>query len=263
MPPAYGLIEPHDLPVAGLPPVLEGFRVLHVTDLHVYKARPRFDRMVEQLGRVRFDLVALTGDFMHEEGHEDVAMEVMYRLCERLAGVPTFGVFGNHDTEAFRKRAATLPVRWLGDEAVALHDQPMDVLGLDMKSWPGDAVALAQSMAALPAEPGRVRMLLAHTPSVLATASDLGVAFLLCGHTHGGQIRLPTGRAFVNACDLPVGYSSGLLRHRDTLAAVSRGVGEGPMVPRLFCRPHVPLYTLRNQPLPGQASDTIARVRRW
>lgn len=108
------------------------------------------------------------------------------------------------------------------------------------------------------------RLMLAHYPSCITTAADMNVDTLFSGHTHGGQIRLPTGHALTNQSDLPLRLSSGILRHRDTLAAISRGIGEtGFPRQRLFCPPQVPVYTLRRRSLPGRRLDTIELVRGW
>ena len=115
-------------------------------------------------------------------------------------------------------------------------------------------------------EPGDLRLMLAHYPSWISTAADLGVHLLFAGHTHGGQIRLPNGRALTNACDLPLGMSCGVLRHRDTLVAISRGLGEVGFffnTFRAFCPAHVPVYTLRRGPTLGQSTPRVVKVLRW
>jgi predicted MPP superfamily phosphohydrolase len=105
--------------------------------------------------------------------------------------------------------------------------------------------------------------MLSHMPHFLGHAADMGMHAVFAGHTHGGQIRLPTGHALVNSTDLPLHLTSGLLRHRDTLAAVSRGVGVTRFPLRLFCPAHVPIYNLRRGPMPGEASQGIVCVRMW
>jgi len=67
----------------------------------------------------------------------------------------------------------------------------------------------------------------------------------------------------VNCSSLPRHLTSGILRHRNMLMAVSRGIGSRPMVPRLFCHPHVPVYTLRKGPMLGQFTEGIDNVKRW
>jgi len=105
--------------------------------------------------------------------------------------------------------------------------------------------------------------MLSHHPDALPTAADLGVDLMLAGHTHGGQCRLPTGRALANASRFPLAMTSGLLRHRDTLALVSRGLGETHLPMRVCCPRHVPLYTLRRRTTPGRSTPEITSVWQW
>ncbi|HEX7010875.1 MAG TPA: metallophosphoesterase [Phycisphaeraceae bacterium] len=271
MPLNYGLIEPIDLPLPHLPVSLEGLRIAHLSDLHVRRLDGFHQRLIGQLGRIRLDLLVLTGDYMDQPGDEPAAARFLTKLLDQVRpSLGAFGVFGNHDTAQLRDAVADLPVRWLCDERCWLPQKPIELMGLGM---PGhlepDSVALAlhrdgEADADATEESERpLRLLLCHGPSSITTAADLGADLFLCGHTHGGQCRLPTGHALVNSTDLPLRLTSGLLRHRDTLAAISRGVGRAGVMPRLFCRPHVPLYTLHRRPCPGRFTQGIVNLRPW
>lgn len=266
MPLAYGLIEPVDVPLPTLPAALEGLRIAHVSDLHVRRPSRVYRRLADQLTRLRFDLLLMTGDYIDKEGQEAAGLQVMQMLLDTVRPrLGTFGVFGNHDTPALRERFKPLPVHWLFDASHRFADLPLDILGLHMIAFDEpDPVALAIDQARWPvANEPRLRILLAHTPSSLTTAADMGADLLLAGHTHGGQCRLPTGHALINASDFPLDMSAGMLRHRDTLALVSRGVGFAGWAPRVFCRAHVPIYTLRRGTMPGEPSPAIQCLRYW
>jgi predicted MPP superfamily phosphohydrolase len=287
MPVRYGLIEPEDLPLPQLPEAIDGLRVAHVSDIHVSErgnaaARRRLDRLGNQLTALKLDLVLFTGDYMITAGDEDVTEAAFEALCDRLRpSIGMFGVFGNHDSAELRERLARMPIHWLHNQAARLATHPIEIWGLgNLFREPPDAVALAIAAHDMPPPPpaprrllaGRarvsrdqpLRMMLAHYPSCLTTAADMNVDLLLSGHTHGGQIRLPGGQALINACDLPLNMSSGLLRHRNTLAAISRGLGEvGFPRTRAFCPPHAPVYTLRRRSMPGRYCETFEVLRSW
>ncbi len=262
---AYGLVQGVDLTMPGLPPQASGARVAHLSDLHIRRRRPRtrlMDRIAVQLTALRLDLLVLTGDYMTRPGDEPAAIDGLRRIVERVR--PRWGcvgVFGNHDSPEFIAEAVALPVTWLQNDVHAIDAAAIQVLGL---GWPGDTVAMARAMAAAAqSSPHVFRLALCHTPSAFPALADLNVPLLLAGHTHGGQIRLPTGRALRNNTDLPLHLSSGILRHRHSLAAVSRGIGETTIPLRMFCSPHIPMYTLRHGPMPGQAAATIIRIHHW
>ena len=106
-------------------------------------------------------------------------------------------------------------------------------------------------------------MLLSHYPTYLPVAADLGVDVVFSGHTHGGQCRLARQVVPFNSCDLPMDLTAGLLRHRDTLCAVSRGLGETFLPLRVLCPPQLPVYTLRRGPLPGSPTQHVENVQPW
>jgi hypothetical protein len=269
MPLAYGLIHPTELPLPQLPLSLEGLRIAHFSDLHIWRPSRRYDRLIRQITSIRIDLAVFTGDYIFDESREDVGIEIMHRLFDRLhPPLGSFGVFGNHDSPAFCDAAQSLPIHWLTNRAHRLPDKPIELLGLDAsKHQPADSVALALDEASLPTNghhaPKPLRLLLCHHAGYVNTAADLGAQLMFAGHTHGGQIRLPTGHALINSSDLPLPLTSGILRHRNTLVAVSRGIGDGPFRPRLFCPPHLPIYTLRRRSLPGKFTHLIENLRPW
>ena len=89
---------------------------------------------------------------------------------------------------------------------------------------------------------------------------------LFAGHTHGGQFRLSPQIAPHTSCDLPMDLAGGILRARQTLCAVSRGLGNAVVELRVNCPPHVPLYTLRSgplEPLAPEAHEALTLCRAW
>lgn len=297
MPLAYGLTESVDLchpavptafpsppraipaakthPRPSKPTLGSGLRIAHLTDLHVRKPTKRLDRLVNQLAKLRLDLGLLTGDYMIR--HRDPAPALRYLRELTQAVKPAhgwFGVFGNHDTPEFIKRAQELPIHWMIDQATALETVPVDILGLGR---PGprqrpDGTAASLAAAALPdpapGQPQRLRLALTHRPDDLPLAADLGAHLAFAGHTHGGQVRILPGVPIYTSTDLPLSLSAGLLRHQDTLMLIPRGVGSTdlfklPIYPRLFCKPHAPVVTLRHGPLPATHTDSITAVWRW
>jgi predicted MPP superfamily phosphohydrolase len=78
-------------------------------------------------------------------------------------------------------------------------------------------------------------------------AIEHGIDLYLCGHTHGGQVRLPVIGAVLTSSRLGRRYVMGHYHEGRTHLYVSRGVGfEGLGAPRvrLFCPPEITLITL-------------------
>jgi len=273
MPATRSLLEPLDLMLPALPQGLNGLRLAHLSDLHVRKTDRRFDRLLSRLAASRLDLLLLTGDYQDRSAPPEAALALLERLATEVK--PTlglFGIWGNHDSAELREASLDLPIHWLVDEAVGLDEKPIELLGLcgGIHDEDADSVPLAMSVAALEdqAEAGekpasRLRLLLAHHPHQLVTAADLGADLMFCGHTHGGQIRIPPGIPVHHGSDLPLNMAAGLLRCRDTLGVISRGLGESHLRLRLACPRQAIVCTLRTGPRPGARTDGIDLIRAW
>src|SRR5690606_26470995 len=136
-----------DISLEGLPASLEGLRIAHLTDTHITRPRPRFERLVRQLARLRLDLVVMTGDYTANPGHEAAAVAWMEMLTTHVK--PAHGIFavlGNHDSRALVGEAAHLPITFLSNASQRLPGLPIEIMGLELTcSQNPDSVALLLS----------------------------------------------------------------------------------------------------------------------
>ena len=272
MPVAYGLIQPVNLKIPDLPQALDGFRILHITDTHMQKRSRLLGRILNQLTSIRHDMAVFTGDYMNRKGGEKGAMKSLEQICGKIRPAHgLWGVWGNHDREDLREMARRLPIRWLEDEASEVEGLPLEILGFDVKRRSGpDLVKLAinaqEKLRERDQEEERMlRVVLCHYPRHFKSAADMGADIMFSGHTHGGQVRLPGGRAIVNSSPLPLAQSAGIMRHQDMFLATSRGVGfaANPLKVRVFCPSQIPLYTLRRGPMPGKRTMGLDTIAKW
>ena len=141
---------------------------------------------------------------------------------------------------------AGLPARLLRDEAVVVtlsRGRRLTLLGLDCHhDIPRDTATLDRVLAG--AADAGPRVLLYHSPELMPAAVERGIDLYLCGHTHGGQVRLPLIGPLLTASQLGRRYVMGHYQEGRTHLYVTRGVGfEGLAAPRvrLFCPPEVGL----------------------
>ena len=83
-----------------------------------------------------------------------------------------------------------------------------------------------------------------YADELLAHPAGESIGFMVSGHTHGGQVRLP----FVGALDLPPGgrkYVEGLFRLGSMQLYVNRGIGTVGVPFRFQCPPEITAFTLR------------------
>jgi len=268
------LVEARALPAGATP-----LRVLHLSDLHLTPGQRRKQEWIRSLARLEPDLVIDTGDNLAHAESVPVLLDSLGPLLDR----PGAFVLGSNDYFAptFRN-----PLRYLlpddGRRNTRTPRLPYDVLrsGLTGAGWLDLTNTRARLTAGdldlalvgvddphlgyddLPGVAGPapadadLRMAVTHAPylRVLDQFAGEGWDIVMAGHTHGGQLCLPGGRALVTNCDLEPARARGLHRHPATSRAgdpgstwlhVSAGAGTSPYAPvRFACRPEATLLTL-------------------
>lgn len=251
----YGLYEARrkpavievSIPIMNLPPDLEGFRILQVTDIHagLTVKRPFVEMVAEQMEGISADLIAMTGDLV--DGTVPHLREHVEPLKHLSAPSGQFFVTGNHEyysgVDPWIEEVDRLGYTVLLNEHRIIRRGNASILlsgvtdygaGDFDKQRPSDPAA---SVAGAP--DADVRILLAHQPRSIFAAQPLGFDLQISGHTHGGQF-FPWN--FLAAVGQP--YISGLHKHDNTWVYVSKGTGYwGPPV-RLAARSELTILTL-------------------
>ncbi len=269
-------IEVIDVPLPTLPAALEGVRVLHLTDQHVRRGRPLTGALraaILAIETVTVDLVVLTGDFMTKKTDATSALQSLHTLAQSWQRTsrppPAFAITGNHDSARFAQLAreasarGDLPVHFLGPKGhvhrVPGRDASITLLG---SSFPEDLMDVGLHVD--PFSATSFPLTLAHYPTEIFPAAALQLPLLLTGHTHGGQFRLSPRHIPHTSCDMPGSLGSGMLRLKNTLCCISRGLGTAMIDLRVMCPPQVPLYVLRRGPLPLTSdANRVVKVREW
>lgn len=231
------------LPIADLPAELEGRRILFVTDIHLRdRWEPVLDAALPRFRDARPDLTLIGGDFVDDKKDHRAALPFVHRF---LDGLPTpgktFAVTGNHDGPKLSARIRSWPVEILLNERRIIDGIELIALGDHRKT----SVVPSVLSRFPPRQHGLPRVVMCHYPYVVGRASRaLGQDLYLAGHTHGGQVCLPNGRALVSHDALPKRYVSGVHRWDDGWLLVSRGLGFSSIELRTFCPPEAHLIVL-------------------
>jgi predicted MPP superfamily phosphohydrolase len=225
-----------------LPGAFDGFTVLHVSDPHL-DGLPGIDERIVALTRGRsFDLCVLTGDYRMElHGPIRPVMASLRRLVEAIDSREGFlGVLGNHDD---CHMVEAMGIRMLVNESVVLGRGPdrLRVVGTDDVHY----YFTDQSVQAL--EPARddFTIALVHSPELYQAAADAGVNLYLCGHTHGGQIRLPGGFAPLRHLRIGRHLYRGHWRHGSMQGVTNEGAGTSGIPVRFNTQSELLALTLR------------------
>jgi len=240
----------------GMPPL----RILHLTDLHLERLTRREQEVLRWAEQLDPDLIVFTGDLLNLSYVRDpIAQAQCSRFLEALqAPLGVYLVTGTplvDPPEVVRRILFGFThITWLDDQIARFgqlaHAGPeICLIGLTCTHDPEeDGRRLRELMRQVP--PQAVTILLYHSPDLFPEASALGIDLYLCGHTHGGQIRLPGIGALVTASIYGKRYEMGLYRRGETTMYVSRGLGmEGLGMPRmrLMCPPELVLIHLQGE----------------
>jgi len=233
-------------------------RVVQLSDLHVsfVVSLDYIADAVKLAVAQNPDLVLLTGDYVTRQCGELERYAEVLRPLARAA--PVFACAGNHDgghwAEQIHGYRDLAPVRGMLEAAGAtfLHNEwreltiggrPLQLIAVG-DLWSG-LCQPAAAFAGLPPRPPRAaapRMVLCHNPDAKERLARYDWDFLVCGHTHGGQVRLPwLGTPFAPVRDKR--FVAGLYRWRERWLFITRGVGNLHGV-RFNCRPEISVLEL-------------------
>lgn len=228
-----------------LPKGFDGYRILHISDLHIDGIPdlvPILSKVIESL---EYDICVLTGDYREGMlGQYTEPADLTVALCRSIKS-EVVGVLGNHDAIEMVAPLEAGGVRMLLNEHITLSrgGDEMILLGVDDPHYyQSDNVERALEGSS----DDSFKILLAHSPEITHEAIAAGVDFYLCGHTHGGQICLPGGRALLTAARGPTKCKAGLWEHRGVTGYTSVGVGASTVPVRFNCPPELTVHTLRS-----------------
>jgi len=234
-----------DVLPAGLPTAFEGYRILHLSDLHLDSMKGIGERIARKIAPLSCDLCVITGDFRYvRHGAYEQILLPLERIVKAVnAADGIYAVLGNHDTQAMSEDVEKLGIRLLTNQSVPVmrKGQQLNIIGVDA---PHDYYTEAAT-ACLTKKEGGFRLLLAHTPELYFQAAKSGIHLYLCGHSHGGQICLPGGFPLLTFLNTGRRFYRGLWRFRDMLGHTSAGCGTAKIPVRFNCTPEVTVLTLK------------------
>ncbi|MCZ6632450.1 MAG: metallophosphoesterase [bacterium] len=221
-------IRQRELTVADLPEALEGFRIVHVSDV---QADPRTDdelleRYVDLVNSLDADLVLFTGDLVTRGmDHIGRGAETLARMQARYG---TFACLGDHDIwsdpEGIQRQLGELGVRMGHNERIDVQIGEASVGLYVMTNAYSDRPSrrgLREGVG------GDLAILLSHqpTPDVVDAAAKVGYHLMTSGHTHGGQVTIQVFGWSLSASRFETPFVSGFYELGSMLLSINNGLG--------------------------------------
>jgi predicted MPP superfamily phosphohydrolase len=265
------VLERLKLTVSNLPPAFKGYRIGYLTDLHLGLWVPQswITNAIETLLREKVDILLLGGDYIFVSDNPlwettgcvrntdyfnisrtEMAKGAFSDVCEIIARYSfrdgIVGVVGNHENwnsiDLFMTAARAHPsLRILINEShrITRGDSSIEILGVDdfLTGFP---------IKPPPRATESTRILLSHNPDYVAMLLEEeknSFDLALCGHTHGGQVRVPGLMGVVIPVQDPR-FMSGLTDIGTGYVYTSRGLGVVGLPIRVNCPPEITVIEL-------------------
>lgn len=239
-----------------IPQEFIGYKILHLSDLHNKSFGKNQKNLVEEIRKIKPDLIVFTGDIIDRRRYDEKPSLLLMNEIIKIA--PVYYVTGNHEIwsgkfDSLEKKLKDTGVNILRNEQKAIRkgESEIHLIGID-----DPAVSSSYNMEdeiidkEIQETIGKkyneeYKILLSHRPEKFHIYSKNNLDLILCGHAHGGQIRLPFigGIIAPNQGFFPK-YTSGVYEEEKSTMIVSRGLGNSLVPFRIFNRPEIVVITL-------------------
>lgn len=250
------------VPLEGLSSAFNGFKIVQLSDFHYKHGEnlpPHFlQEVVDRVNFLQPSMLVITGDFVHNLDQVDVDVKFLASYLSQIeAPFGKFAVLGNHDYNFFHNGFREQPDNATDDMIRILREAGIVVLrnqfkkihrGKEYIQLVGlddlDAGYFDAYTAMRGVNLNKNVIALSHNPdSISHFWRRYRVDLMLCGHTHGSQVKLP----FINvprAVRLRW-FNRGMYVQEGIQMYINKGIGWGMRKVRFNARPEITLLTLK------------------
>lgn len=246
-----------------VPSDFNGFRIVHISDLHNKRFGKNQSRLIEKIKSLAPDIIVFTGDLVSRKAKKVDNAESFIRQAADIC--PVYYVEGNHERYCalyvayFRPFLESVGVHTLKNksEKIFINGSYVTICGVrdyvDVTEFgyevsQRDEVFRVWLKDVLDTGDDSFKILLSHRPEWFEEYADNSADLVFCGHAHGGQVILP----FVGGVCAPdqgmfPKYYSGEYNLGGSTMFVSRGLGNSIFFPRINNRPEIICVTLNHK----------------
>lgn len=231
-----------------LPPAFDGYKVLHLTDLHL-DCLPGIEEVIsKKLENLHYHSCFITGDYRKKllgEYDDKVLSPLRDVIASIQAEDGIYATLGNHDTHQVVEPLENMGVRVLTNESIKLErgDDSIMLTGLDDPHF----YFTHHSKTALNTDRESFKVALVHSPEMYQEVADQNYALYLCGHTHAGQICLPGGFPLIRHLKKGNKLYKGFWNVGQMQGYTSAGCGVSGLPIRFNSQGEITLFTLRKK----------------
>ena len=220
-----------------IPKEFDGYNIVQISDLHSKSFGKNNIKLLQKIKSLNPDIIVITGDLVDGENNNyDIALNFMKELTKLYK---VYYIIGNHKVKIQKNNSKinlyglTVPYscyKYLFDDK--------EITTIDSKF-------LEQKLGDL--NKNEFNILLAHTPFYFDAYEKWGADLTLCGHVHGGVVRLP----FIGGLLSPdrkffPKYDLGKYEKNNSTMIVSKGLGGSKVLIRINCKPEIVSIKLKS-----------------
>ena len=232
-------IEKVTVACAHLPAAFHGARVAVVADVHFPDALLSIPALVDSVAAQKPDAIFLPGDLTNSYTFfDEVRLAKLAKALSKIA--PCYAVAGNHEMrlgreERYGKILERNGVHYLCDSFAdwSMNGNTIHLFGATHKR----PVPLAVE--------GQPSIVITHKPDRFSYYCSARWDLVICGHAHGGQVRLGQHSLYAPGQGFFPAYSGGVYTADNTVMVVSRGLGNSSIPWRVSNRPHLPVLVFQ------------------
>lgn len=228
--------------------VESSFRIVQLSDLHLHEFGERNAELVDWIKRLNPDIIAITGD-MNNHFNDDT--HVVTELCSQLTEITdVYYVMGNHEWVDYIDRHTSIKKDIVATGVTMLENSYIETTVNGNKVVIGGLVNEVSNFSKYTGpkfmknfmNADGFRILLVHYPEYfLGLLNQYSIDLAMCGHTHGGIIRIPRlgGLYASDQGFFPELYEGMQTVKGGSVVVVSRGLGGESRIPRINNNPEI------------------------
>ena len=250
-----------------IPEEFNGFKIVQLSDFHSQGYRNTTEDIINKVKHINPDIIVMTGDMVSWDMEDIDEVKVLIKSLVEL--YPIYYIDGNHEHLAeilrpgkyvafieFMKELGVTTIKndyieiYKGDKSINLYgiNLPLDgATGLYVNKFQLEKNYVEKTLPEANEE--KFNILLAHTPTFIKQYSQWGADLVLCGHMHGGIVRIPFTNIGLLSPERTIfpKYAAGKFKVNGSIMIVNRGIGGSSFELRLFNNPEITVITLKSK----------------
>lgn len=255
----------------------DGLKLVVLSDLHNHSFGKSNDRLIKRIEELSPDIILISGDMITK--HKPCMPSIAYILLENLVNkYPVYYAYGNHEQKfqdlimdnpsdendrilystwvEYHNKLASIGVNFLDNNAITLirsnSKLRINGISIDREYFKHFTIPSMEkeylTKLLRKREEDAYQILIAHSPVYFHNYIDWGADLILCGHLHGGIVRIPIiGGIASPQVNLFPKYDAGSFHENNQVMIVSRGLGSHSFMPRLFNPPELVFIQLNEK----------------